>query len=211
MRRKGREEPVAAKQVMSKWPTLILCCVVAAAIAPELAQAQQGLRPEPPPRGSGPALHPEAPPAAVAPQTSSSPRPSAGVALPLTGHATLEEPAAVSVPASPPVSAVSSQSRPRASETRRTRSAPTRQAPSLRSWMSWPWRSAASAFGAAHASPSPGSSIPLVAGLALLALAIGEAAFLGLAATVFGIERRRPQDRRSFEASYPIRRVLPRR
>ena len=44
---------MAANQAISKWPTLILCCVVAAAIAPDLAQAQQGLRPEPPPQGSG--------------------------------------------------------------------------------------------------------------------------------------------------------------
>jgi len=75
------------------------------------------------------------------------------------------------------------------------------------------WRGAKSAFGSARASAAPASSTPLLlAGLALIVLVIGEATFLGLAANVFGIPARRPEERRRYaEASYPIRQVFPRR
>jgi hypothetical protein len=195
---------LAAKKAMFRPAILLVCCLAAAGIYTKTARAQQGLRPEPPPGNVGAQLRPDPAPGARTPQTAAvftPPAPS-----PAPSHVAATVPVTSTVSFAPRQAAV----RETARTTRPvTKPSPPRGRPS---WAWWPWRGAVSVLASAGQTSSSGVSIPLVAGLALLLLVIGEAAFLGLAANVFGIpERRRRERPRYAEASFPIRQVFPRR
>src|SRR5438874_2641913 len=168
---------------------LLACALVAGGIAATTARAQ-GLKPEPPPATGG-RLAPDPAPGTVAPETSSASS---------SSHSSFSAPASApsTGTAAPAVNAASSSSRHArvvTTEEPRTRATPDRPLP----WAAWMWRGAKSAFGSARASAAPASSTPLLlAGLALIVLVIGEATFLGLAANVFGIPARRPEERRRY-------------
>jgi hypothetical protein len=195
---------LAAKDARLRPAILFVCCLAAVGIWTKPARAQQGLRPEPPPGNVGAQLRPDPAPGARTPATPAVFTHPASSAAP--SHV------AVSRPATSAVSSATRQDPVRVSEraTRPvTKPSPPRGRPS---WAWWPWRGAVSVLASAGKSSSSGVSIPLVAGLALLLLVIGEATFLGLAANVFGIpERRRRERPRYAEASFPIRQVFPRR
>jgi hypothetical protein len=195
---------LAAKKAMFRSAILLVCCLAAAGICTKTARAQQGLRPEPPPGNAGAQLRPDPAPGARTPQTSAVFTPPASSPSPSRIAATV--PATSSVSSAPRQTSVRTSVRP-------ARPATKPSTPRGRpSWAWWPWRGAVSVLASAGQTSSSGVSIPLVAGLALLLLVIGEAAFLGLAANVFGIpERRRRERPRYAEASFPIRQVFPRR
>ena len=195
---------LAAKDAMFRSAIILLCCLAAAGISTKSARAEQGLRPERPPGSAGAQLRPDPGPGARVPEAPVVSAPPAS--SPSSGHTVVSVPAASSVPYTPKQASVRATKRPTRPA---TRPSPPRGRPS---WAWWPWRGAVSALASAGGRSSSGVSIPLAAGLALLLLVIGEAAFLGLAANVFGIPaRRRPEPSRYAEASFPIRQVFPRR
>ena len=208
---------VASQKRMCRLALLVGCSFAALGIAGTPAQAQ-GLKPEPAPPTAGGSLRPDPAPGAQISEASSavSSSPSSSASLPASLPSSRPAAGSASPSSAPPsssVSRVTTHAPGHASEKRVRPSAPAKPARPLPSLALWTWRGALSAFGSGHASTPASSSLPLLAaGLALLVLVIGETTFLGLAASVFRIPARRPQEsRRSVEASYPIRQILPRR
>ena len=189
---------------------ILLCCVGVASFGAQRALAG-GLRPEPAPPSHGGPLQPEPIRGAAVPQSvpatqtgsvtsSVSSLHSSGLA---TGSTTSSHAGAAARAAQ--TSTADRQPSPHAAR-KRAQALPRATAnPLLPFWASRAWRRAEATFGSRHGSPE--SQVPLAAAVALLVLVLGDALFLGLAASRFGVlARRRPSAR---EAAYPVRRVVP--